>query len=297
MNFRQLHHFVTLAGELHFTRAAERLRVSQPALSIQIGQLETELGVRLFKRTKRNVQLTEAGSALLDRARLLLSDAEEAKIAAQKAERGESGRLVVSVAPDLAFAIPALVGEYLRVSGGVRIGLQELWSVDQVALLNTGVADIGILHLPIDERGLSIRPLRRDPLVIALPSGHPLAGRRSLAFQDLTHEPWVRIPPQPRAYGRDRFLELFGQAGFEPRVVAQATQIQPLLGLVAAGVGVCVLPQSAGRARTSGVVYRAIKGRPLAGQTAVAWRAGTEANGVVGRFLEIVERVIGQNSK
>jgi DNA-binding transcriptional LysR family regulator len=292
MELRHLRYYVALANELHFRRAAEELHITQPALSLQIRLLEEELGVQLLRRTKREVRLTSAGAVFLQHARGLLSDAESAVLAAQRAQRGETGELAVSFAPDLAYELlPFVIKTYLRRWPGVRLVLREFWSVEQVGALHSRQVHLAILHPPIDQRGLTIRTILRERFVAALPARHPLTKRHNVLLADLASEPWLRLPRPTSPGVADPMREIFRAGGFEPNVVEESAQISTLLGMVAAGIGVCVLPPAVRRMRFRGVAYRRLtRGGPEL-ETAVAWLADAELP-TVRPFVDILDEVI-----
>lgn len=292
MELRELRCFCAVAEELHFGNAAKQLGMSQPALSMQIRRLETSLGVRLLSRTTRNVGLTAAGAAFLEEARLTLAGADRAALVAVQAQRGESGDLDIAFAPDTVYdLIPPAVRGYVRRFPSVRLGLHELWTSEQVGLVRDGHIDLGIIRPPIDERDVSIQRLRGDRMLVALPLRHAFAHRRRLWLRELNGQSWLRLPAQPRPQQPDRALALLEGAGVRPQFVAEASQIPTLLGLVAAGIGVCVLPSAVRREKVRGVAYVDIADEAASSEIAAIWSSRGRQPKTVQAFLEILAEI------
>ncbi len=211
MELRHLRSFVTLAEELHFGRAAERLGMAQPPLSLQIQSLEAGLGVRLFERSRRHVALTEAGRLFLPEAQATLEQAERARRIAQQAARGEVGQLFIGFTGSAPFnaAMPAIISRFRRAWPGLHMVLRELSTTDQLAALAEGSLDIGFVRpgQPQETAGVETRLVLDEPLVVALPEQHPLAGRDSLAMADLAGESFIL---HPRAIGTGIYDKVVG---------------------------------------------------------------------------------------
>src|SRR5579875_998382 len=192
MELRHLRYFVAVAEELHFGRAAARLMIVQPSLSQQIRQLEDELGFPLLRRTKRSVELTDAGRVFLAEARDVLARVQSAKYAAQRANRGEVGRLVVGYISSSAFdLLPVLLRAYRERFPDVEVTLRELNTQEQVRALEEGHIHVGLLRLPISTPLINIEVVRREPIVCALPEEHPLASLERIPVALLGPEPVV----------------------------------------------------------------------------------------------------------
>jgi len=238
MELRHLRYLVAVAEELHFGRAAIRLNISQPPLSQQIRQLEEELGVQLFERTKREVRLTEAGKRLVDEAHQVLGRIDHfAKVAAQ-AGGGEIGHLSVGVTGGVN---PILV-ETLRFLGtrhsSVRIELQYMTTGLQVEALREGRIDVGLLNLPVQEPTLVLESIKSEPLWIALPKGHPLTRLHKVPLTALSSE-HIILPPRRASPGlHDTLTGMCREAGFNLNVVHEVDSIVGALTLVSAGLGV-----------------------------------------------------------
>jgi DNA-binding transcriptional LysR family regulator len=275
VELRHLRYFVAVAEELHFGRAAARLHVAQPALSQQIQSLERELGVQLLTRTKRRVSLTEAGRTFLAEGRRTLSAADGAVRAAQRAAHGETGRLRVGYV-DLAtwLTFPPILRRFRERHPAVDVTLTQLHREPQREALLRGDLDVGFFSLRAEDRGLCGELVAEDPLVVALPDGHPAADLTSVPLRVLAEDPWVLFPSELRTSYVELALSSCAAAGFAPRVVQEASQLHTLSGLVSAGVGVTLLPQSIAAAPQTGVVFRPLTGMKLMLPMHLIWRDG-----------------------
>lgn len=245
MELHQLRYFVTVVREGTFTRAAERLYITQPSLSEQIRKLETELGSPLFQRLGRRLALTSAGDALLPHAEKVVLEVEEARSRVQEVRGLRLGRLSVGVLPSAgARLLPKFLAEFRVQHPGVEVVLREEdSSADLEQMVHDGVLDLAIVHLPARRPDLDAVLLVRDPLVMVVPPEHPLGDRRSVLLAELAEERFVAMRP---GHGLRHLLQrMCRQAGFEPRVVFETAQLGSLVGLVLAGMGVTVLPRMA----------------------------------------------------
>ncbi len=292
MELRHLRHFVALAEEEHFGRAAERVFVVQQALSNSVRNLEEEVGVPLVLRTTRRVQLTPAGQEFLVGARETLALAGQTVDRARRAARGEVGRLTVGFVSGLAFGgLPEIVRRFRELYPNVSVDLRELTAHEQEAGLRGGMLDVGLMLLPVRAASLDSRALWRQPLVAALPAGHPLARKRKLKISDLAPEPFVFFPRQLRATYFDQVMRWCAGADFTPNVVQEAIEVPTLLSLVAAGVGVFLPIEFFNRLSLPGVVYRPMEDAPLVDIVAV-WRRDEGGNPVVRAFLGVAEEML-----
>jgi DNA-binding transcriptional LysR family regulator len=282
-----LRYFVAVAEELHFGRAARKLALSQPPLTQQIQRLEQRIGVALFERSTRRTVLTDAGAALLPRARAALDDVDAAVEAARCAGRGESGQLVVATPPSVMLAgLPKVIRWFRRTLPDVDLRLREMSTAAVSDALAVGSADVGFLRCPVLPAGAPLRELFRfqENVAVILPRHHRLAAVRRLKLQQLAHEPFVFFPRRLGTGFYDELLHLCRNAGFEPRVVQEATQWSTVVALVEAGLGVTIAPASVSRLAARGCVARNLPGmsttvllacgtqrvRPLAGRFAAA---------------------------
>jgi DNA-binding transcriptional LysR family regulator len=277
-DLRRLRYFVAVAERLHFGRAAEALHISQPPLSRAIRALEQELGVALFERTRRKVELTAAGSRLLEETRRLTGQLERTVHELRAMGSGQHARLrigFVSLA-DYSGVLPELLKGYKAAHPGVRLALREMLSPDQAAALHAGELDFGLLLPPVAGAArLEHLVVQREHFVVALPSKHPLArasGR--VRLRELAGEPFVMIPRQiaPRLY--DIVAQLAAQAGMSLNVAQEAIQMQTVVSLVSSGLGAAVVPASVANLGRRGVVYRALAERHPRLDLWLAWRRG-----------------------
>lgn len=295
-DLRQLRYFVAVAEELSFTRAAQRLHISQPPLSQQIQALEQDLGTRLLDRDKRNVMLTDPGRIMLDQARQILAKADEARTHVRDAAAGFSGllRLAYTISVTFHRALPQTLLRFGQAVPNVRMHLQEMYSEPQFTALRTGQIDVGFVrdeprHLS-DARALRLEVIDYEPLLLAVPSGHRLAGCDSVQFGELSDEPFVSQPRELAATLYDRLVQLAGKAGFHPLIRQQAQQINGLLALVAAGIGLALVPASMRVVQLGGVSYVSLEDPDAYLLLAVASRRDNPSP-VLTRFIEIVKGV------
>lgn len=297
MDPRRLRYFVVAAEEQNFTRAAQRLSIAQPPLSAQIKQLEGDLGVELFHRTSRGVRLTEAGRLLLGEARRIFAQLDQTVDFVRRIGEGQIGRLALGFLPSAAHSVlPGVLRGFRGRFPNVELSLQEMGPDEQVRQLRDNRIDAGFLYLPVDETGLSVRTVLREPLVAALPDTHPLAAQEHVAMRQLADEPFV-LPPRhqvPACYGY--IMEACRRAGFVPRAVQKNVWLmQTIVGLVAGGLGVALVPASLQNLGRTGVVYREIEDLSLAVELGLAWRHD-DASTVLRAFLEVVEETVGRSS-
>jgi DNA-binding transcriptional LysR family regulator len=264
--------FTALADELHFTRAAARLHVAQPALTKRIQQLERALGVRLFVRTRRSVRLTSEGEVLLEKARQVIRAAEDLTATARRLGDGEQGRLRIGFTPSAPHQVlPALMQTFRRQHPGISCVLAEASSEDQIRQILEGDLDVGILR-PSATRPATLvcTTFFEEPYVAVLPRHHRLASARAVSLADLSSEPFVLIARRVVAAIHDQILAACVEAGFTVRVAQEATHIHAVVALVAAGCGVSLLPKSAAELGVRGVVCRPLKHTSLRTVMAVA---------------------------
>ncbi len=290
MELRHLRSFVVAAEELHVGRAAVRLHLTQPSLSRQIAALERDVGVPLFTRVRRRFGLTPAGEVFLTAAREIVRRADDAAHDAQRAHRGELGVLRLRFVQSATFeALPRLLAAFRAAHPDVTLDVEAMTTLRQVAELRAGRIDVGLIRPPISEPTLTTRVISRDPLVAALPGEHPLARRRRLPLAALADEPFVLYT---RAYGpsvQDAIIGHCIAAGFSPRIVQEAADVQTIVSLVAAGLGVSLLiaptPPTAERA----VAYRPVSDDIPPWELALAWATGSRTP-VLSRFLAVAAR-------
>jgi DNA-binding transcriptional LysR family regulator len=286
VELRQLQYFVAVAEELHFRRAAARLHVSQPPLSHQIQQLESELGCRLLSRTRRRVELTPAGEVFLHDARRLLTELDGAVAAARRIGAGQTGRLRINfVGSALLSILPLAVQRFRAARPAVEIELRERPSAEQLRAVAGGAVDAGLVRPPIELTDeLCARVVLRERSVAALPAEHPLARLRRVPLPRLAAEPLVLFPRSQAPGFHDLLVASLTTSGRMPQVVQYAPEMTTIIGLVAAGIGVSLVPESVARLGLEGVVYRPVAGAPGSELVAVT-RAGEPAP-LVEAFIE-----------
>ncbi|MGD1859692.1 MAG: LysR substrate-binding domain-containing protein [Leptolyngbyaceae cyanobacterium] len=239
MELRQLRYFVTVAEELHFGRAADRLQITQPALSKQVASLEKALSIPLLLRTKRTVQLTHAGQVFLEQARQLLNQAEAAIQLARRADQGEIGQLTIGFTETAAHTVlPQWVRTFRQRHPGVKITMLELATEAQVAALRQGQIDLAFLHPPIDERGLQLHSILEESFVAVLPERHPLQKYESIPIAALADEALIIHPRSEGPALYDAFIQVCHEAGFQPKIVQESISLQARVCLAAAGIGI-----------------------------------------------------------
>lgn len=286
--------FLAVAEELHFGRAAQRLHMTQPPLTQAIAQLERLLGVRLFERTKRSVQLTAAGAALAPQARELLARAQALPAQARAAAGGEEGRLRLAFVSTVGFSLlPGWVRAFRARHPKVQLELIEATGDLQLAALERDEIDAGfMLHSPgFAPTGLTHLRIAREPLVLAMPEAHPLATQARLALPAVLREPLVMFPRRILPSLHDALFGMYHAAGREPLIAQEAIQMQTIVNLVSAGLGLAWVPRSVREFQRSGVVYRQLGGKQAAAvpecETSLAW---VRPMPVLERFIAFVQR-------
>ncbi|MFZ6645412.1 LysR family transcriptional regulator [Undibacterium sp. TJN25] len=264
MELRHLRYFVTVAEELHFTRAAERLHIGQPPLSQQIQALEEEIGVRLLERSKRWVRLTPAGKSFLDDARKILALSEQAGQTARRMDKGEIGELRIGFTPSTPFTeiFPTVINLFRKQFPQVTLSLREMPTMRQLEAVAERQLDLGFIRPTEMEiaKNIALTVLSVDPLLLVMPAGHRLSKLKSIPFRELAEESFIMYPHRAGT-GLSRQVEhLCREAGFEPKIVQEAQEASTIIGLVAAGFGVSILPESYKNIQLSGVSYRPMAG-------------------------------------
>ena len=281
---------MVLAEELHFGRAAQRLNITQPPLTMAIQSLERKLGVPLFERTQRSVALAPAGRALLPEVRRLLQAADDLPRRAQAAARGLAGRLRLAFVSSIAYGpLPEWLRSFRHANPDVALALREATLDVQLDAFASGEIDAGfVLHAQdAVPPGLQAWRALREPLVMALPDRHPLTALRRLTFERVAPEPLVIFPRSMAPSLFDAIVGHYRTRGLTPQIAQEANQMQTIVNLVSAGMGVAWVPASLMQLQRPGVVYRTLVGEPLSCDTSLVWRA--EALPVVRRFVDHVQ--------
>jgi DNA-binding transcriptional LysR family regulator len=293
MELRHLRYFVAVAEELNFSRAAERLGIKQPPLSAQIRQLEKELGTQLFRRRARGVELTGAGKLFLEEARIILSQVKRAETSVRRRGRGETGRLIVGSAGATYFhpLIPAIIREYGRQYPDIVLAPQASHTALLMARLYAGKIDVALIWRPtaVESDDLVFLPLVDEDSVMALPAGHPLSKSTSAPLTALAQEKFVLYPRALNPSGYDSVILACQQAGFKPMLGQEAPQVVSVMPLVAAGLGVSVVPRSASRIVIEGVSYVSIAGNAPRFEISLAYRRNDRSLAVQ-NFVAVARR-------
>jgi len=276
MELRHLRYFEAVARYSHVTRAAAELHIAQPALSKQISQLEQELGVALFDRVGRNVRLTEAGEALLPHARAVMAQVEAGR--AEMAERIglRRGRATIGTPPTVGTKLlPPVLAAFNRQYPGIELRLHEAGVQTLLDLLETGLTDVAVVTLPVEDEQLTVMPLFTEEMVVAVWREHHLAGQEQVEIRQLQHEPWVLSPQNYEL--REATLSACLAAGFAPRVVLDGGETDILLRFVAAGIGVALVPRLAMLGASDLVPLRVCDQR-LTRTLGIVWRGDRAAS-------------------
>jgi len=292
VDLRHLRYFIAVAEELHFTKAAARLHISQPPLSRQILELEQELGVTLLIRTRRHIELSNAGRVFLDKARQILLAADSAIVETQRAQRGEIGRLAVGFFEQTAYTLlPPILRTFQENFPGVEVQLRWFPVIEQVQALMRGEIDIAFVRPVVDLEGVSREMLLKEPFVLAVPSTHAFAGQDAVSIDECAGE---RIINYTQSLAPDYHAGInlaCAKAGFVPKADLEVGQVYTALGLVSAGVGVAFVPSSVQRLRFENLVYKPLRERQLRSEVFLAW---THANpsSLLMAFVESSKRII-----
>lgn len=293
---QRLRVFLAVASDLHFSRAAKRLNMSQPALSQQVRMLERDLQVELFVRTSRVVQLTPAGQALLDAAPHALAEIDRAVDATRQAARGVTGRLTVgSVRTGLGGVLPAIMREFAKVHPQVRFELLQLDTALQLRALVDRRIDVGIVRAAAPVASLRFEPLTSEALMVAVPADHPLAAQDTVDPAQLAAEPFVGWPRHLGPEFFDMVIAFCREHGFSPDINTEGSDIDTQLALVAAGFGVSLQPAYYASARPDGVVFQALRGTPPQVSLQLAWRR--DGPPVVEQFVAAARRLIRDDDR
>lgn len=292
MDLRQLRAAIAVAEHRHFGRAANTLRMTQPALSQAVKQLETHLGIALFDRDTRHVTINPAGEEFLGQARDALSLLETAATRARAAGRGEAGALAIGMVGSAMLApIPRVLRTYRHHYPQVQVSFTELTTAGQVEQLRAGTLDVGFLRPPLPAPAnteLELTTVSREPLLAALPTDHRLARRRRVPLRALANEPFVRTPRHLGAGFYDQITALCRQAGFEPHVAQEAVRMDTITGLVASGFGVSIVPSSVARRPTADVIFAHLSPNPAPIELALAHPARNHSP-LVANFVALVQ--------
>jgi DNA-binding transcriptional LysR family regulator len=297
MELRHVRYFAAVAEERNFTRAAARLNIAQSPLSQQIRQLEREVGVQLFARTTRSVSLTYAGEVFYERVSGLLNASEDAIDAARKADRGELGTLAVGFTGSATYELlPTLVRAYVDRHPDVTLDVRsDLVTPRQVEALLEGSLGVGILRPPVTAAGLAVEAIRKEPVVVLIASRHPISVKREIDVADLRDEWFVAYPNNPPSTMYTIMQTACETAGFTPRIRQVVADSAALVALVAADMGVALVPASLRHLRINGATFRPLRSPRITTGLALAYRE-SDVNPLVRRFLDVTRTIVRSRS-
>lgn len=295
LDLARLRYFIAVAEEGHITRAAERLDMQQPPLSRQIRLMERELKVQLFRRLPRGVELTAAGRALLPEAKSMLARFDRVIENTRRAARGEEGSLCIGLAPTAPFTplVPKAIHAYREAFPKVSLVLEEGLSVEVASKFDNDQMDVAFVRVPqVRAQGVVVMPLQEEPMIVALPSNHPMANRGktySVPLASLANDPFILIGPQGTGL-HDETVAACRAAGFIPRLGQPAPRITSTLSLVAAGLGIAVIPSTMQNVRIVGIVYQRLRAPVPKAFLGLAFRRN-DPSPVLKQFLNVVRSV------
>jgi DNA-binding transcriptional LysR family regulator len=269
VEFRHIRYFVALAEELNFNRAAKRLHIAQPPLSRQIRKLEKQIGTQLFHRSKRQVQLTAAGKAFLNKAYQIMDQMEQAYIHARMTGTGLEGEIRIGFTGSVHDIIPT-IREFRSRFPHIGVYLKHLNSLEQIEALHKGRLDLGVVGVPIHHPQLEVYPVAEVPFMAVLPENHPLADQEPLYLRDLAEETFIITPRSTGQLYYDMITGLFQQSGILPSFTIQAHDLQTVMALVESGMGVTLMPSYIQSYK--GIVFRKVKDAEMYVQALLVWR-------------------------
>jgi len=277
MEFRHLRYFLALAEELHFGRAAKRLAITQPPLSLNIQQLEASVGARLFERDSKGVRLTAAGTAFRGSAQALLAQAEQARLLARGIDAGAIGRLRVGFVGSVLFrGMPQWLARYQTDHPGIEVALSELNSQDQLDALMRDELDLGFVHTQRVPAELATSLVHTDAFLACVPAAHALAKRRQVSLLQLRDAPFVLFSRQVSPDYYNRIVEMCGALGFYPNVHHEVRHWLSVVSLVAQGLGVSVVPAPLQRSGMAGAVFVPLQEHTPPSEVYCAWKENTD---------------------
>ncbi|WP_061859700.1 LysR substrate-binding domain-containing protein [Priestia megaterium] len=293
MELRHLKYFKAVAEELHFGKAAARLNIAQPPLSLQIRNLEEELGVSLFHRTKRHVELTKEGKVFLEKVYQLFKSLDESIEAVRMVSRGEIGEIVIGYLASAAYdVLPAIIKQYRKQYPSIHVNLKQLTSAEQLKALQEGTIHIGIISEPIENKSLNLEIIRKEPMVAALPKEHPLASKTSsIDLIELANDPFILTGRNSNQSHYDGIINSCYDAGFSPNIIQETKEMSTVISLVSAGIGIAIVPASIQLLLQNEVVYRDIRDNKFNTVTALVWEDKNQSP-IVNALVELVKESV-----
>jgi len=291
MELRQLRHFVTLAEEMHFGRAAKRLFMTQPALSTSLRRLEEDLQVRLFERDSKTMSITLAGRAMLLRAKEVASLADKLEQYGRAMAAGRAGLVEIGFTGTLLYrGLTDILNRFGSKYPDIELSVREFSSQVQMDMVRAGRLDAAFINSPVPPAGLASLTLFEERFVACLPSQHPLARKKLLDIKELRDDVFVMFSREPSPAYYDHVVALCAAVGFQPKVRVGAGQVLSIVALVASGLGVSLVPESVSKAGIAGAVYVPLRGVGRKPSAFVAWNPQRDVPGLQG-LLEIVKQV------
>jgi DNA-binding transcriptional LysR family regulator len=294
MELRHLRYFVAVAEEMNFRRAAERLHIAIPPLSVQIRNLEREIGVDLFSRAGRSIQITDAGRAFLKHSRDTLTHANRSVAVARRAAGGEIGNLAIGYNTPAEFRIfPKIVPAFHKKYPDIHLNFRQLENSQIIEALRRDELDLGFLCLPIPTGEFESQELTKEPLVAVVPADHPFASRQSVSIKDLTTQPLILFPRilDPESY--TQIEQLFMRAGASMNPVYELENSLSMMNFVAMGIGCSILPDYARRIRVEGIVYKPLRPRNII-KTLALIRKRKRRGALVDMFYDFTAQNLGE---
>ncbi|MDO1476735.1 LysR family transcriptional regulator [Comamonas thiooxydans] len=297
MELRHLRYFAAVARELNFGRAAQQLHIAQPPLSRQIRQLEEELGAELFDRKARPLRLTPAGQFFHTQTLQLLERIGDVCAMTERMARGARPWFGIGFVPSALYGLlPEVIRRFRMAQPSVEVGLIELTTVLQIDALKAGRIDVGFGRLSLSDPRISGEVVSEEAMVVALPTGHPLARRKRLSLAQLAREPLLLYPAKPRPSYADQVLEVFRSHGIQPTISLEANELQTVIGLVVSGIGYALVPESVQGLRRDGVDYVPLSDKGSRSPIIMNIRAG-DASPLLAEFQALVMAVSRELSK
>ncbi|HLU02644.1 MAG TPA: LysR family transcriptional regulator [Advenella sp.] len=273
MELRQIRYFQCVARELSFTKAARILHIAQPPLSRQIKMLEEELGVAVFERLGRGIVLTDAGRYFLDQTEKMTQRLEETINATRRIGKNDRMWFGVGFVPSTLYGhMPALIRQLRQLNTQVEIGLVEMTTLQQFEALKSGRIDIGVGRILLKDEEIERLILTDEPLVVALPVTHRLAGKTAIRLANIVDEPLILYPARPRPSYADHVVNLFRQKGYAPQIIQEVNELQTAIGLVTATIGIAIVPESVRRLHRDDVVYVDLNEPGFTSPIMLSWR-------------------------
>lgn len=278
MELRQIRYFQCVAEELSFTKAALRLHIAQPPLSRQIRQLEEELGAELFERLGRSIRLTDAGKYFFDKTIQFSSRLEDIAIATRRIAEKRKKWFGIGFVPSMLYGFgPTLIRNVNALNEQAEIGLSEMTTLQQFKALKTGHIDIGFGRILLDDPDIERLVLVKEPLVLAVPRNHKLSGRSAVGVDDIVREPFILYPAKPRPSYADHVISLFERFGDSLTVAFEANEMQTAIGLVAAGMGVTLVPSSVQCMQRDDIEFVTLNAADFTSSILMSWAKGNDS--------------------